>query len=175
MADANRTADQQHAHEGHAPYLTIFFILLNYTTLEYLYASFYESWSRPLLMIAAALLINVATGAAALALHFPFNRRWVYLTLVPALLLGFFQVGLVLGLMTLAVIKAGLVGLYFMHLKYEGRWVYYMLIPAAFLASVFIFALWPDIGLQPGSDEELDDESPVMAPAYPPTNPAPIR
>ena len=34
----------------------------------------------------------------------------------------------------LAVIKASMVGWYFMHLKFEGRWVYYMLVPAGILA-----------------------------------------
>ena len=38
---------------------------------------------------------------------------------------------LVLGLMSLAGIKAALVGLYFMHLKFEGRWIYFMLVPAS--------------------------------------------
>ena len=56
---------------------------------------------------------------------------------------------LVLGLMFWAVIKASMVGWYFMHLKFEGRWVYYMLVPAGILACVFIFALMPDIAMQP--------------------------
>ena len=56
---------------------------------------------------------------------------------------------LVLGLMVCAVIKASMVGWYFMHLKFEQRWVYYMLVPAGILACVFIFALTPDIALQP--------------------------
>ena len=39
-----------------------------------------------------------------------------------------------------AIIKASLVGWYFMHLKFEGKWVYSMLVPAGILAAVFIFA-----------------------------------
>ena len=45
-----------------------------------------------------------------------------------------------------AVIKASLVGWYFMHLKFEGKWVYFMLVPAGILAMILIFALIPDIG-----------------------------
>lgn len=75
---------------------------------------------------------------------------------------------LVLGLMTWALIKAALVGLYFMHVKYEGRWVYFMLIPAGFLATVLVCALLPDMALQP-SNEELtsgsdDDDSMISTP-----------
>ena len=43
---------------------------------------------------------------------------------------------LVLGLMFWAVIKASMVGWYFMHLKFEGKWVYYMLVPAGILAII---------------------------------------
>jgi cytochrome c oxidase subunit IV len=52
---------------------------------------------------------------------------------------------LVGGLMVLALTKAFLVGWYFMHLKFEGRWVYMMLIPAAFLATVVVTGLTPDM------------------------------
>jgi cytochrome c oxidase subunit IV len=77
---------------------------------------------------------------------------------------------LVMGLMLCAVIKASMVGWFFMHLKFEGRWVYYMLVPAGFLAAVFIFALTPDIAMQPVSDDETaEDESTaaVAAPLHP--------
>ena len=76
---------------------------------------------------------------------------------------------LVLGLMFLAVIKASMVGWFFMHLKFEGRWVYYMLVPAAFLAAVFIFALTPDIAMQPTSDDtpSEDESTAALAPLHP--------
>src|SRR3954468_2602546 len=64
----------------------------------------------------------------------------------------------VLGLMTMALIKASLVGIYFMHLKCEGKWVYSMLIPAGILAMVLTFALAPDVAMQPVSEETLDRE-----------------
>ena len=75
---------------------------------------------------------------------------------------------LVLGLMFLAVVKASMVGWFFMHLKFEGRWVYYMLVPAAFLAAVFIFALTPDIAMQPAADEATaEDETTAAVSASP--------
>jgi cytochrome c oxidase subunit 4 len=63
---------------------------------------------------------------------------------------------LVLGLLFWAVIKASMVGWYFMHLKFEGKWVYGFLLPAAFLACVVIFALIPDIAMR------MEEESPVI-------------
>jgi cytochrome c oxidase subunit 4 len=76
---------------------------------------------------------------------------------------------LVLGLMFWAVIKASLVGWYFMHLKFEGLWVYYMLIPAGILAAVFIFALYPDMAMHPVTEENPPEDE-VSAPL----NPGPI-
>ena len=58
------------------------------------------------------------------------------------------------GLMVLAVVKASLVGLFFMHLMFEGRWKYFMLVPTAFLACVAVFALVPDIAI--GREEPSD-------------------
>ena len=52
---------------------------------------------------------------------------------------------LVGGLVALALVKAGLVGLFFMHLLFEGRWKYLLLIPTVFLASVAVLGLVPDI------------------------------
>jgi len=52
---------------------------------------------------------------------------------------------LVTGLLAMALIKAALVGWYFMHLKFEGRWVYLLLIPACLLAMIVVAGLTPDI------------------------------
>jgi cytochrome c oxidase subunit 4 len=52
---------------------------------------------------------------------------------------------LIAGLLTMAAVKAGLVGLYFMHVKFEGKWVYGLIVPAAFMAAVVILGLVPDI------------------------------
>jgi cytochrome c oxidase subunit 4 len=53
---------------------------------------------------------------------------------------------LVAGLMFLAIVKAFLVGWFFMHLKFEGRWVYMMLVPVCFLAISLVLGLAPDMG-----------------------------
>jgi cytochrome c oxidase subunit IV len=74
---------------------------------------------------------------------------------------------LVLGLMFLAVIKAGLVGWYFMHLKFEGNWVYIMLVPAMILAMIIVLALTPDMVLKPVPEENPgeDTDSAYILPA----------
>ena len=56
---------------------------------------------------------------------------------------------LLLGLLFWAVIKAGLVGWYFMHLKFEGNWVYILIVPAFVLATILVLALMPDMALKP--------------------------
>jgi cytochrome c oxidase subunit IV len=81
---------------------------------------------------------------------------------------------LVLGLMFSALIKASLVGWYFMHLKFEGKWVYYMLVPAGLLAAVLVFALMPDIAMQPSSDENPTEDEATAA-ILAPLAPGPVR
>jgi cytochrome c oxidase subunit IV len=65
---------------------------------------------------------------------------------------------LVLGLLFWAVIKASMVGWYFMHLKFEGTWVYYMLVPAGILAIILTTALIPDLAMQPVTEENPEEE-----------------
>jgi cytochrome c oxidase subunit 4 len=65
---------------------------------------------------------------------------------------------LVFGLMTFAIVKAGMVGWYFMHLKFEGKWVYGMLVPASILAMVLTFGLMPDVGMQIKTEETPEEE-----------------
>ena len=74
---------------------------------------------------------------------------------------------LVLGLMSMAIIKATLVGLYFMHLKFEGKWVYGMLVPAGILALILTFALFPDVVMQPITEENPDLEGIKHTPVQP--------
>lgn len=50
-------------------------------------------------------------------------------------------------ILAVAVIKAGLVGLYFMHLKLDWGRVGFMIIPAFILATMMMFVLLPDIVL----------------------------
>lgn len=97
--------------------------------------------------------------------HAPYIKVWLALAVFTAIEYFYarwfkdtFTI-LVLGLMFWAVIKASLVGWYFMHLKFEGKWVYFMLVPAGILACVFVFALTPDVAMQPPSDEGQVEEA----------------
>jgi hypothetical protein len=164
---ANRTSEQQQDVESHAPYGTVFFVLLNFTAMEYIYATFHTSPMLPLFLGGIAVVLTLVTWIAALYFHLQFNRRWVQLTLIPAIVLSFIPVPLLLGLLILAVTKAALVGWYFMHLAFEGNWVYFMLVPAAFLATVFIVALYPDIAMQPGEPTSPTDDEAAVAPLNP--------
>ena len=67
---------------------------------------------------------------------------------------------LVLGLLFLAMIKAGMVGWYFMHLKFEGNWVYLTIVPACILATIVVLALCPDMVMKP---TDLDQEETVWS------------
>ncbi|QEH34064.1 hypothetical protein OJF2_25980 [Aquisphaera giovannonii] len=98
--------------ESHAPYMKVWAALAGLTLLEYFYAMLVKD-------------------------HF-------------ALLL--------LGLLSMALVKAGLVGWFFMHLKFEKKWVYLMIIPACVLAVFLTLALGPDIGLRSSSEDPLDEE-----------------
>jgi cytochrome c oxidase subunit 4 len=106
--------------------------------------------------------------------HAPYIKVWAalaVLTLIEYLYAKGLKdafAALVIGLMFWAVIKASLVGWFFMHLKFEGKWVYAMLIPAAMLAMVFIFALIPDIGMhEPEIEPSEEDDATVSAPLNP--------
>jgi cytochrome c oxidase subunit 4 len=48
-------------------------------------------------------------------------------------------------ILLVAIVKATLVGMYYMHLKYEWGKLYFMIIPAFILATMFVFVLMPDI------------------------------
>ena len=102
--------------------------------------------------------------------HAPYVKVWfalLVLTLVEywyaALLKDNFLV-LVLGLLFLALVKAGLVGWFFMHLKFEGNWVYVLVVPACILATIIVFALTPDMVLKPVTEENPDEESVWVVP-----------
>jgi cytochrome c oxidase subunit 4 len=106
--------------------------------------------------------------------HAPYLKVWgalLVLTLIEYWYAHLFKdsfTSLVVGLMFWAVIKASLVGWFFMHLKFEGNWVYSMLIPAGILATVFVVALIPDIALQPIMDESpAEEETAAAAPLVP--------
>jgi cytochrome c oxidase subunit 4 len=69
---------------------------------------------------------------------------------------------LLAGLLFWAIIKASMVGWYFMHLKFEGNWVYAMLIPASILAIILTTALIPDVTLHP-TEEDLPVQEEISA------------
>lgn len=104
--------------------------------------------------------------------HAPYMLVWgalAILTLVEYVYAAWFKeffLVLLLGLLFWAVIKAGLVGWFFMHLKYEGNWVYIMIVPAFVLATILVLALMPDMVLKQNADEPRPpDESSYVAPA----------
>ena len=164
MAEPHLTYDQQQHTESHAPYMTVFYVLLNFTLMEYFYAKHHGSWWLPVYMLVTAVTLTVVTILGSRLAGLRVKGGWITLSLVPPLLLSFIPVPLLLGLMVLAIIKATLVGMYFMHLKFEGRWVFFMLIPAAFLATVFIVALYPDVGMQKPIDlDQLEQEEEVTS------------
>jgi cytochrome c oxidase subunit IV len=70
---------------------------------------------------------------------------------------------LIFGLLFWAVIKASMVGWYFMHLKFEGNWVYAMLVPAGILAMILTCALIPDVAMPPVTEEggEQEESTPL--------------
>jgi cytochrome c oxidase subunit 4 len=68
---------------------------------------------------------------------------------------------LILGLLFWAIIKACMVGWYFMHLKFEKPWVYFMIVPTLTLAAILTLALFPDMALK--FDEPEDEAVPPGA------------
>src|SRR5262245_50535676 len=48
-------------------------------------------------------------------------------------------------ILSVAIIKATLVGMYFMHLKFDWGRLYFMIIPAFILATMMMIVLLPDI------------------------------
>jgi len=50
-------------------------------------------------------------------------------------------------ILAVAVVKAILVGLYFMHLKWDWGRVFFMIVPAFILATMMVFVLLPDMVL----------------------------
>jgi cytochrome c oxidase subunit 4 len=102
--------------------------------------------------------------------HAPYWWIWFYLlvlTLVEYKYAAWFQnlfLILLLGLLFLAVIKAGLVGWFFMHLKFEGKWVYILIVPACVLATILVLALLPDMTIKENSDDVPIEETSYSAP-----------
>lgn len=105
--------------ESHAPYMKVWAILALLTLGEYFYAMIFKD-------------------------HFPL---------------------LVSGLVSLALIKAGMVGWYFMHLKFERKWVFLLIIPACIMAIFLTLMLTPDMAMKPGDIETGSEDESWVAPA----------
>ncbi|MBV8316932.1 MAG: cytochrome C oxidase subunit IV family protein [Planctomycetaceae bacterium] len=105
--------------------------------------------------------------------HAPYLKVWAGLAFFTAIEYFYAHIfkdmlfTLILGLLFWAVIKASMVGWYFMHLKFEGRWVYFMLIPAGILAMILTLALVPDLAMQPITEENPEEETVFSAPLEP--------
>jgi cytochrome c oxidase subunit IV len=102
--------------------------------------------------------------------HAPYWTVWaalLVLTVIEYFYAAAFQsvfLILLLGLLFWAVIKAGLVGWFFMHLKFEGNWVYILIVPAFVLATIFVLALMPDMTLKENADDVPIEETSYAAP-----------
>ncbi len=114
--------------ESHAPYLKVWAGLAVLTAIEYFYALIFKD-------------------------HFPV---------------------LVLGLVSLALVKAGMVGWFFMHLKFERKWVYLLIIPACIMAIFLTLALYPDMAMKPVTEENPEEET-FAVPALGTSGPPAIR
>ncbi|MDR3621385.1 MAG: cytochrome C oxidase subunit IV family protein [Paludisphaera borealis] len=94
--------------------------------------------------------------------HTPYLKVWFGLlvfTLVEYFYARIFKdhfTFLMLGLLFLAIVKACMVGWYFMHLKFEKPWVYFMIVPALVFAAILTLALCPDMVLK---YDEAEDEA----------------
>lgn len=109
--------------------------------------------------------------------HAPYLKVFAWLTFLTAI--EYFWAhwfkdaltGLIVGLLFYAIVKAGMVGWYFMHLKFEGKWVYGMLIPAGIFAVILTMALIPDVAMQPETEENPNEDVTVqrLAPRSGPT------
>jgi cytochrome c oxidase subunit 4 len=48
-------------------------------------------------------------------------------------------------ILSVAIVKSTLVGLYFMHLKYDWAKLYFVIVPISILATMMIIVLMPDL------------------------------
>jgi cytochrome c oxidase subunit IV len=104
--------------ESHAPYIRVWAILAVLTGVEWVYALVFKD-------------------------HFPL---------------------LVLGLVSLALVKASMVGWFFMHLRFERKWVYILIIPACVMAVFLTLALCPDMAMKPVVEENAGEEETWLVP-----------
>jgi cytochrome c oxidase subunit 4 len=103
--------------------------------------------------------------------HAPYLKVWAALAVLTAIEYFYALIFkdrfliLVLGLVTLALVKASMVGWYFMHLKFEKRWVYLLIVPACVMAVLLTLMLYPDMAMRPVDEEIPTEEEAQVAPA----------
>jgi cytochrome c oxidase subunit 4 len=113
--------------------------------------------------------------------HAPYLKVWAGLAILTAVeyfYALFFKdhfAILVAGLLFLALVKAGMVGWYFMHLKFEKPWVYMLIVPACVLAVGLTLTLLPDQTFRPTDDEDEIENQSWTAPTSEFPAEAPIR
>src|SRR5271165_659773 len=115
------------------------------------------------------LQVEVADELAAES-HAPYGKVWAILAVLTAVeyfyalfFKDYFPV-LVLGLVSLALVKAGMVGWYFMHLKFEQKWVYILIVPACVMAVFLTLALSPDMAMKPVVEENASEGETWLVP-----------
>jgi cytochrome c oxidase subunit 4 len=113
--------------------------------------------------------------------HAPYIKVWAGLAILTAveyfyaLIFKDHFVLLVAGLLSLAIVKAAMVGWYFMHLKFEKPWVYILIVPALVMAFFLTTALLPDQTFRPTDDEEGEENQSWTVPARGSPAEMPIR
>jgi cytochrome c oxidase subunit 4 len=113
--------------------------------------------------------------------HAPYLKVWAGLAILTAVEYFYAMAFkdhftlLVAGLLFVALVKAGMVGWYFMHLKFERPWVYLLIVPACVLAVGLTLTLLPDQTFRPTDDEEGEESQSWTVPAPDFPEKAPIR
>ncbi len=84
----NLTTEQEIRGETHAPYMTVFWLVLGLTALEYAYATFTRVGFGTLVggLMAMAMVKVFLVGWY--FMHLKFANKWVYLMLAPAAVLS---------------------------------------------------------------------------------------
>jgi cytochrome c oxidase subunit 4 len=112
--------------------------------------------------------------------HAPYIRVWAILAALTlteyfyAMIFKDHFLLLVFGLLSMALVKAGMVGWFFMHLKFERKWVYLLIIPACIMAIFLTLALYPDMAMKPVTEENPEEET-FAVPAFGTPGPPLIR
>src|SRR3954447_12951403 len=111
--------------------------------------------------------------------HAPYLKVWAGLAVLTAIEYFYAMAAkdyflfLVLGLVGLALVKAGMVGWYFMHLKFEKKWVYLLIVPACVMAVFLTLMLYPDMAMRRVDEDAAVEEETWVAPASDQGSPAP--